>query len=233
MLERCFSCFSRDQGQLMIAKQQHDDGTTPYVSTPDFSILPIQLQALTTHWLYNPKTLQPQYFSTPTPDVTYPFVTTLWIEKCIKRNWHFQNLIQNHTHFLKICQESPLIRYTSNVRLVGLRFILFGIVRSILTLVDIQYNVMMVWPLPQDPKSFQELSNIILHCLELLLLLKSLIAVYLCDRILRNHLILPWFVMIILLDLFSTIFKLYRVTMTFQSGGHIYKIVGSWQNCKK
>ena len=76
--------------------------------------------------------------------------------------------------------------------------------------------------------STQELSNIILRCLELLLLLKSLIAVYLCDRILRNHLILPWFVTIILLDLFSTMFKLYRGTiwyMTFQSGTYL-------QNCR-
>ena len=98
MLERCFSCFSWDQGQLMIAKRQHD-------------------------------------FSTP-------FVTALRIEKCMKRYWYFQNLIQNQTHFLKNGQESPLIQYTGNVRLVGLRFILFGLVCLVLdgrTLVDIQY----------------------------------------------------------------------------------------------
>ena len=137
--------------------RQHD-GTTPYVSTPDLSTPPIQLQdfstprpynsktlqlldfttqdfttpSILTPRLYNPKTLQPQDFSTPrlyNPRCYNPICknTQDWImyEKKLVFSWSDPKLYSLSWKWLG----EPLIRYTGNVRLVGLRLGLFYFVR--------------------------------------------------------------------------------------------------------
>ena len=51
--------------EILKTQERQHDGTTPYVSTPDLSTPPIQLQDFSTPRPYNSKTLQLLDFTTP------------------------------------------------------------------------------------------------------------------------------------------------------------------------